>query len=219
VQESEPAWSVVSVEMSADLTANDGGADVTIRYVLSGTPRGAPIPVDLPVDVSLLGFEDASASEFVLEGGPSIALRSASGSRRIASVRPVPGQIDDDVVRLGLSYRIERAVIEDGGTLRVRLPVLAGPSAPGAGEGGGFRARVITPRGWRVTEPFPSGLRADGEGVWSVSLPVVPAFVGFRGRLDGGWHPGLPLVADLLTLVVLAGVLIVGARHLRSMAA
>ena len=123
----------------------------------------------------------------------------------------------DGVGVVELSYRVDGAVVDEGGRLRAWIPVLTGPPAA-AGAEGGFTARLRLPEGWMVSEGFPSGLRPDDDGSWSVGLQVAPSMVGFRGRSDGRWRPSLPLMVDLLTVLVLCGFSTVGWRHLSGVA-
>jgi hypothetical protein len=215
----EGGWSVVSARMVADLTADDGSADVTIRYVLSGTPRGAPLPLDRTVPVELLGVADTRVAEVSVEGTGPVVLWPTRGVHRAAGVELPAGAAMGDTAALRISYTVEGAVPADGARLRGRVPVLSGPSAPAPGAGGGFEARLLVPPAWRLSEGFPSTLRAEEAGVWSVALPVSPAFVGFRGRADGTWRPGLTLFVDVLTLTILTVFTFFGWRHLRSIAA
>jgi hypothetical protein len=220
------SWSVVSARLTADLTAGDGSAAVSIRYVLSGTPRGSPLPLDHPIPVDLLEFANATVAHVAVGGAERIVLWPTTGSHKaaviVAPARAVPGAIDTpsealaaEVLELDVTYRVERAVQADGVELRGRVPVLSGPSAPEPGAGGGFEARLLLPAEWRVREGFPSSLRAERAGVWSVVLPVTPSIVSFRARADGTWQPGLPLFIDVLTLVILGAFTAVGWRHLR----
>ena len=125
--------------------------------------------------------------------------------------------MDAGVGVVELSYRVDAAVVDEAGHLSARIPVLTGPPAV-AGADGSFTARLRLPEGWIVSEGFPSGLRLDGDGSWSVGLQVTPSMVGFRGRSDGTWRPSVPLVVDLLTVLILLGFSAVGWRHLSGVA-
>lgn len=217
--QAEGGWSVVSARMTADLTAEDGSAEVTVRYVLSGTPRGSPLPLERTVPVELLGVADTRVTEVSVEGAGPVVLWPTNGVHRAAGIELPMGVAGGDTVAFRITYRVEGAVRADGVRLRGRVPVLSGPSAPAPGAGGGFEARLLLPAGWRLSEGFPSTLRAEQAGSWSVALPVSPAFVGFRARSDGTWRPGLTLLVDLLTLGILAAFTYFGWRHLRSVAA
>jgi len=213
--QSDEAWSVVSARMTADLTAGDGSADVRIRYVLSGTPRGAPLPVERPVRLELLGFGGATVSAFTVDGGQPVVMWPTSGSHRAAAIAVSSEAGRGGVVGVELAYRVDGAVERADETLRARVPLLSGPSSPEQGVDGGFEARISFPPEWRLSEAFPSGLQAVEPGVWAGTLPVVPALVGFRGRSDGSWRPGFPLVADLVMLALLGAFTWFGWRHLR----
>lgn len=214
-------WSVVSVRMTADLTADDGSAEVTLRYRLSGTPRGAPLPLDRPIPVELLGFAGATVEEIAVGDRAPVVLWPTRGSHRAAEIDPRlaggpgVGEAEGEVLPLQITYRVENAVARDGVDLRARLPVLSGPSPPESGPEAGFAATLRLPRAWRLSEGFPSTIRAEEAGVWSATLPVTPAFVGFRARADGTWRPGLTVLVDAVTLAILAGFVAFGWRHLR----
>ncbi len=202
--------------MIADLTAADGSAAVIVSYVLRAADGGL-LPAGSPIDFELLGFGEATTDRFVAWGTTPVLLWEMVGSHRAAAISAP--STEDDALLIELSYSIERAVEEDEGRLHVRVPVLNGPSAPDPGSGGGFEARLLLPPGWDLSEGFPSGLRPAGPtGVWAVSLPVVPAMVGFRGSSDGSRRLGLPVVIDLLMLLALGGFAVVGWRHLSGLA-
>lgn len=209
------AWQVVSARMVADLTAADGGADVIMHYVVRAAD-GGPLPLSTPIEIDVLGFGDADVPRVTVWGTTPVDLWETVGTHRAAAIEP-PASAADEALLLELSYRVENAVERDSGALRARIPVVSGPTAPA--PDGRFEARVLLPPGWQLREGFPSGLRAAGaEGVWRVTLPVVPAMVGFRGRSDGKVGPGVPLMIDLLTLGLLFGFAFVGWRHLRGVA-
>jgi len=220
------SWAVASARMEADLRAGDGGAEVRIQYVFVGTTSGAPLPLDRPIPIELLGFADATAVEVFVGAGAAIALRPTVGSHREAVISPRDVFAGDALggnptpngtLSVDLSYRVERAVEVDGARLRGRIPAVTGPTP--SPDGSGFHVTLLLPDDWVVADGFPSGLRRAPSGAYEVSLPVVPAMVGFRARSDGRWRPGLPLVIDLLTLVLLTGFAAFGWRHLRSVAA
>jgi hypothetical protein len=139
---------------------------------------------------------------------------TAQGRQRAADI-PLPSDRDSPEVVVELTYDVAGAVVSDGVARRARIPVLAGPSAPEPGDGGGFEARVVVPPGWRIAEGFPSSLRADESGVLTATLQVTPAFVGFRARSDGRWRPGVPLLVELIMAVILGAFATLGLRHLR----
>jgi len=214
-QTPEGGWRVISADLTAELDASDGSADVEIRYVLAADATSASGD-RAPVLLELLGFGEATAERVSVNGGGEVVLWPTVGTHRSAAIGIVDGG-GVERTALTLRYRVERAVERSGATMRVVVPVVTGPGAPAAGEAG-FTARLIVPDGWTPSEGFPSGLRADTDGAYVTRLPVVPAMVGFRGRTDGAWRPGLPLVLDLLTLLILMGFSVVGWRHLRRLA-
>lgn len=212
----DPDWTVLSVQMNADLSAADGSAEVTMRYVL-GPDSGRMLPLTRPVRFELLGFGDATVERVSVSSGRSFELWPTQGSHRAASLF-LSEVTAGSTVPLEVRYRVEAAVHEDGPRLRARIPTLTGPAEPIGEDGVGFTARLILPPEWVASEGFPSGLREDTDGVWSVSLQTSPSMVGFRGRSDGLWRPGVPLAVDLVTLLILLGFSAVGWRHLSGVA-
>lgn len=209
-------WTVQSVRFEADLSRGDGGADVTVEYVL--TPPTVDAARAAPVTFEMLGFGDAETDRFSTADGRAVVLWPTHGSHRAAALS-APDAVSGDAVPLVVRYRIDDAVTSDGGELVVRVPVLTGPPTATGDGAGDFGARVLLPDGWAVSEGFPSGLRAGEGGSWEVTLPTVPAMVGFRGRSDGAWRPGIPLLVDLVTLTILIVFSWFGWRHLRGVAA
>lgn len=221
-QDAPTEWSVVSAELEADVSATDGSARVRLRYELSGTPLGAPLPLDRLIDFELLGFGEARVDDVMVRMTGSdeehrVVLRPASGSLETAVVRP-PAEVGARTLRLDVSYRVVSAVVGTS-DLRGRVPVLTGPPVLVDPAGPGFRARLEVPREWALTEAFPSRLRRSEDGVYEVTLAVVPAVVGFRARADGTWRPGVPLLVDALALALLGAFAAFGWRHLRRVAA
>lgn len=212
----DPDWLLRSVHLDADLSAGGGAADVVVRFELSALGDG-PLSLSRPLRVEVLTFGDATVDRFVTSSGDSVEFQPTHGTHSAASVRIPESSMVDGVGVVELSYRVDGAVVDEGGRLRARIPVLTGPPAA-AGAEGGFTARLRLPEGWMVSEGFPSGLRPDDDGSWSVGLQVAPSMVGFRGRSDGRWRPSLPLVVDLLTVLVLCGFSTVGWRHLSGVA-
>ena len=208
-------WAVVSVHFEADLTAADGAAEVRIRYLLAAEAGGA-LPLDVPIAVDLLGFDDATTDRFTADG-IGVELWPTTGSHRAAAVH-APTAASGSVLPMEFRYRIERAVVDDGGRLRGRIPVLSGPSPPTSEGGDAFEARLLLPETWVPSEGFPSGLRVQPDGTYAVTLQAVPSVVGFRGRSDGIRRPGLPLLMDLLTVLLLISFSAFGWRHLRGVA-
>jgi len=202
--------------MDADLSSGDGSAEVTMRYVL-GPTSGPILPLAQPVRFELLGFGDATVERLTVSNGRSVELWPTQGSHRAASLF-LPVATTGSTVPLEVRYRVEAAVHEDGAQLRARIPTLTGTAEPSGDAGAGFTARLILPSEWMVSEGFPSGLREDIDGTWAVSLQTSPSMVGFRGRSDGVWRPGVPFAVDLVTLLILLGFSAVGWRHLSGVA-
>ena len=209
-------WVVLSASMTADLTAGDGSALVTLSYVFGPAQPGGALPVDRAIPLELLGFADATAEDVSVDGNTRLVLWPTVGSHRSATLRP-PVEADGTSFPIEFSYRIDRAVEATGDRRRGRVPVLSGPPPRGDGATGGFDARLLLPEGWTVDDGFPSGMRRSDDGSWTVALPVVPAMVGFRATVGGRRSPGLPLVIDLLTFTLLVAFAAFGWRHMRRM--
>lgn len=209
-------WVVLSASMTADLTAGDGSALVTLSYVFGPTEPGGPLPVDRAIPLELLGFGDATTDDVTADGDTRLVLWPTVGSHRSATLRP-PFEADGSTFPVEFRYRIQRAVATNGDRLRGRVPVLSGPPPRGDGATGGFEARLLLPEGWTLNDAFPSGMRRSDDGSWAVALPVVPAMVGFRATVGSGWNPGLPLVVDVLTFTFLVAFAAFGWRHMRRM--
>jgi len=209
-------WVVLSARMTADLTAADGSALVTLEYVFGSSESGGALPVDRAIPLELLGFADATTDDVLAGGETRLVLWPTVGSHRAAMLRP-PFEVQGNAFPVEFSYRIERAVETSGDRLRGRVPVLSGPAPRGDGATGGFEAKLLLPDGWTLNDAFPSGMRRNEDGVWAVALPVVPALVGFRATAGDGWSPGLPLMIDVLTLGFLLAFAAFGWRHMRRM--
>jgi hypothetical protein len=210
-----PSWRVESAQMEADASAGDGAAQVTIHYTFVADGGGA-LPLDVPIPVELLGFGEATAESFTVGAGRSVPLSVTGGTHRSGEIIP-PSAVTGDALPIEVRYRVEHAIEVEDGRVRGRIPTLTAP--PLVAGGAGFRAIVILPNQWSLLEGFPSGLRLNPSGHYEVSLPVVPAMIGFRGRTDGRWRPGIPLLVDLLTLTILCGFAVFGWRHLSGVAA
>lgn len=214
------AQSVVrSVTMSADLTAGDGSAAVSVVIDF------VPDTVDLRIE--LLGFERATAETFRIggTGGRQIRFDERSGSRAwvviphggFESVGLTPGEATAPR-RITASYTVRDAVSHDGALVRVRVPVLTVALPPARDAGDVFRAVLRTPPQWSLTESFPTGFVSSSPGQYDVELAVPPSVVSLRARSDGAWRPGVPLVLDVLAGAILLVFLIVGWRHLHAAA-
>ena len=201
---------VQSARLYADLSPDDGGAEVRVEYVLD--VRGTP-----ELRFELLGFGSASADAFWIGGertGTRIELDAETGSMRAANFTLSLAETSEPY-HLVAHYWIAEAVRLDGPEVRMRIPVLSISFPPADGVRDLFRAELRLPPAWSVTEGFPTGLEANDDGVYAVTLPVVPSLVSARGRTDGRWRPGMPLVIDLLTAAALLVFSFVGWRHLR----
>ncbi|MEM7416700.1 MAG: hypothetical protein AAF389_14440 [Gemmatimonadota bacterium] len=202
------AWTFDRAEVRVDVIPADRAADVAIDYTLEWTGDGTSTPG--PVDVALLGLPEATVAE-VIANGDVIVLWPASGSRRVAAI-PAPPLAADGSAGLAIRYRVPGAVDVDGSSAVLRAPLLTGPSP--RQDADGFHLGVHVPTGWRSNDAFPSGLRPDADGVLRASLAVVPAYVRMDARTDDEWEPGLPLVLDLVTILILGSFAFAGWRHL-----
>ncbi len=202
-----------SAVVRADLTAAGGGARVRVEYVVDGVEPGGT------VSATILTFASSRPADL-----------SVGAAGEAADFEPGPGraQVVELPVELGPSgdawvvaeYTIPSPVAMDGQALRSHVPVLSLDIAPAEARPGLFSAEVIVPADWTVSEVFPTGMRetspsAEGGRTWSVELPVVPATLSFRAHTDGGWHPGLPLVLDVLAALIILSFSFFGWRHLR----
>ncbi len=201
---------VQSAHLYADLSPDDGGAEVRIEYMLD--VQGAP-----EMRFELLGFGSASAESFWLGGqstGVRMQLDAETGSMRAAAFTLTLADRSEPY-HLIAEYWIADAVQLDGEDFRLSVPVLSIGFPPADGVSDLFRAELELPPEWSVSEGFPTGLEANDEGVYTVALPVVPSMVSARGRTDGTRGPGLPLVIDLLTAAILLAFSFMGWRHLK----
>jgi hypothetical protein len=200
---------VRSVRVVVDLSDGTGTAAVRAEYVLSG------VGADSVVRGTALDFAGATIE----------ALRAGEDGRPLPILRPralvtlarlplTPGAAGEGSVVV--SYEVPGAVVVRGAAIRGHVPVLSLDLPPEATSPGLFRAELRLPPEWSVAEGFPTGMAPAGApGVYDVDLAVVPALVGFRGRSDGAWRPGLPLALDAAGLVLLVAFSAVGWRHLR----
>lgn len=201
---------VRSVRLYADLSADDGGAEVRVEYVLD--VRGTP-----ELRFELLGFGSATTDLFWLgeeRTGTQVQLDTETGSMRAASFTLSLAETGEPYHLVGV-YRIAEAVQRDGEDVRVRVPVLSVAFPPTDGVPDLFRAELRLPPAWSVAEGFPTGLEADDEGLYVVDLPVVPSVISLRGRADGAWRPGLPLLIDVLIGAILLAFGFMGWRHVK----
>jgi hypothetical protein len=232
IEARQTPWRIASMRMHAVVDAAGRGADVTMRWTLVSAEPGGPLPLEAPVPIELLGFDDAAVEEVDQVDGGTVVLWPTHGSHRAAAIQP-PFESSGSALELELAYRAESVVHGDGPSVRVRIPVLTGPPVAGAEPGAvdvaalqaaglgpvGFSVALEAPPGWRVADGFPSGLRRDDAGTLRATLPVSPSMVGFRARTDGVWRPGFPLLIDALTLAVLLGFALRGWIHLRGVVA
>ena len=207
---------VRSVALEAEVDPTDAAARVRVRYELAVSAGEVVVPFEL------LGFGEATADGFVVQGTPgAVALAPVSGSRRTARVALAGEAVGTRVVEA--AYRVAGAVRREDGAVRVEIPVLSVAWPPETSLPGHFTAQVRVPPGWRIVEGFPSGLTPSEEpgaaGAYVVDLSVTPSVVSLRGRDDGAWRPGLPLVLDTLVLLAVLGCGWLGWLHLRGVAA
>ncbi|MDA0311326.1 MAG: hypothetical protein O2992_04325 [Gemmatimonadetes bacterium] len=201
---------VRSARMYADLSPDDGGAEVRIDYELQ-TDGIAPLRFEL------LGFGDSKAEGFWFgdrDTGVPMRLEAEVGSMR-ASEFSLNSAAEDGAFVFTARYWIADAVVRSGNRVTVNVPVLsvALPPSPDAEEV--FGAEVVLPDGWAVSGSFPTGISQSAASTFSVGLAVVPAVVTVRGRTDGVWRPDLALTLEVLAGLVLLVFGAFGIRHLR----
>lgn len=202
--------------MVVDLSAPGSEAQVRLEYLLDSVSDGAALRV------SALRF-GTTRVEDVRTGGGAVALRTLSGEKSGATVTAVAAGAPGSA-RVTLSYAVSGSVTEDGkDAMRGYLPVLSLDLPPDEARPGLFHAEVLLPSSWSLSEAFPTGLAPtanpmDGTRRWAVDLPVVPSVVSFRAHQDARWHPGLPLLLDLLAGAILLVFSLVGWGHLRRFA-
>lgn len=207
--------SVRSARMVVDLSDAGSGARVRLEYLLDGVPDGTAL------GLSVLRFGSARVED-VRAGNMAVALRALPG---VAAAATVTAEATDapESARVVLSYVVTDPVTEDvEGALRGYLPVLSLDLPPEEARPGLFQAELRLPGSWRLSEAFPTGLTSTGvpdeTGRWGVDLAVVPSVVSFRAHPDARWHPGLPLILDLLAGGILLLFASVGWGHLRRVA-
>jgi hypothetical protein len=120
--------------------------------------------------------------------------------------------------RLAASYVVNNARITRGETVRVHIPVLTVALPPLRDVGDVFHAEVLVPSYWSVTDGFPTALRSTADGMYAVDLAVAPSVISVRARTDGAWRPGLPVILDVLAGFILLAFVVIGWRHLHSVA-
>lgn len=198
-----------SARLVVDLTGANGEAEVRVEYELEGAGHG-------PVEASVLAFGGAEVAGVRSGEGGEVAIRPVHGA---AGALALAAHEEGGATRVRAAYTVRRPVVERGGSLRGFIPVVTVDRRPAEARPGLFRAELLLPEAWTVSEAFPSGLRragppSDGAVVWVAELPVVPSLLSFRAHPDLDWHPGLPLVLDLLVGAALLGFVSVGWRHL-----
>jgi hypothetical protein len=224
---------VRSVALFADMNTDDGSVDVRVEIdFMSDDTAG--------LRVELLGFANGTADGFrATADGPLIRFAERSGSREWVVLesrdfeRMGIERIDRDASpsgprlgpdsartywRLAASYVVNNARITKGETVRVHIPVLTVALPPLRDVGDVFHAEVLVPSYWSVTDGFPTALRSTADGVYAVDLAVAPSVISVRARTDGAWRPGLPVILDVLAGLILLVFVVIGWRHLRSVA-
>jgi len=199
-----------SARMYADLSPDDGGAEVRIDYELQ-TDGIAPLRFEL------LGFGDARAEGFWFgdrDTGVPMRLEAEVGSMR-ASDFSLNAGAEDGAFVFTARYWIANAVVRSGNRVTVNVPVLSVALPPSPDAEDVFGAEVVLPDGWAVSGSFPTGISQAADGTFSVALAVVPAVVTVRGRTDGVWRPDLAVTLEVLSGLVLMVFGAFGIRHLR----
>jgi len=192
------------------------GADAQV--ILEIEVEHADETATLPATV--LDFGDARLADLAVgsEGAPA-TLEYERGAARAGTVAVEPGPTPETRLVLA-TYRVRDAIRARGASVRAHVPVLSVDRPPAAATPGFFRVELKLPPEWSLTEGFPSRIRrTDRAGVYEVDLSVVPSVISFRGRVDGAWRPGVPLLLDLSAALILLVFSAVGLRHLRAVAA
>lgn len=201
-----------AVRMSVAFSGPD--AQVILEIEVERAEGTATLPA------TILDFGEARLADLALGSeGAAATLEYSRGVARAGTVIVEPGPTPETRLVLA-TYRVPEAIRARGATLRAHVPVLSVDRPPTTATPGFFRVELRLPPEWSVTEGFPSHLRrTDRPGVYDVDLSVVPSVISFRGRLDGAWRPGVPLLLDLSAAVILLAFSAVGLRHLRAVAA
>jgi hypothetical protein len=197
----------------ASLTNEHEAARVRVEYTLSGAVPGSRIPAT----VLTFGSEPPTALALGSAGEPA-SFSPGPGRAQVALLPVEVGNAGE--ARVVAEYTVPSPVSEVGGALRGHIPVLSLDRVPQEAQPGLFHGEVNVPAGWTFSEAFPTGLsRSDVQegayAVYAVDLSVVPATLSFRAYTDGAWHPGLPLILDVLAALIVVGFSFAGWRHLR----
>ena len=203
------AGQVIRVDVSAD-ARETGAADVSMSYRLEVEPGIRVVPF------TLLLFAPASVAEVSAQvGGEALAVRMpGAGGPRLEGEIELPAALGaSGQVSLDVGYRVEGAVREDGGGVRIVLPMLAVDWAPAEARPGMFQAEVTLPEGMEAREIFPVTVSGGATpGMARASLQVLPAVVQVRARPEGNLGLSLPGVLELLVLIA---VIVCGMAGLR----
>lgn len=204
---------VRSVVVSAQLSDDVGDARVRIEYVVAGAQAGRTI------SATILSFGVAPAVDLTV-GAAGVAASFRPGPGR-AQVVDLPVEMDPSGEgRVIVEYTVPSPVSAHGEALRGHLPILSLDRVPEEARPSLFSAEMTLPAGWTVAEAFPTGMhrvhdQAGATATYAVQLQVVPATLSFRAFTSGGWHPGLPLILDVLAGLVILAFSFAGWRHLR----
>jgi hypothetical protein len=229
---------VGSARFFADVATDGPSARIRVVYEVVGAEPGGTIPATLLA----FGVAEPTSLRMGAEGRAGVFAR---GPKR-AWTASLPVEVTPSgAQQVVAEYTVPFPALENGDVLRVHLPVLSLDLAPDEAQPGLFQALVTLPAAWRISETFPTGLRAadapghvgdgrdgrdgddGGDGrdgrdgrdgavqVHAVDLQVVPAAVSFRARTDGAWRPGLPLLLEVITGLILAVFSFFGWRHLK----
>ncbi|MCY4647386.1 MAG: hypothetical protein OXE73_10985 [Gammaproteobacteria bacterium] len=203
---------VVRVAVSAD-ARETGAADVSMSYRLEVEPGMRVVPF------TLLLFAPASVAEVSAQvGGEALAVRmpGAGGPRLEGGIELPTALAASGQLSLDVGYRVEGAVREDGGGVRIVLPMLAVDWAPAEARPGMFQAEVTLPEGMEAREIFPVTVSGGATpGMARASLQVLPAVVQVRARPEGNLGLSLPGVLELLVLIAVIACGMAGLRLVR----
>jgi len=125
-----------------------------------------------------------------------------------------PGEDLRGLVRVPDGWRLEAipfettVTAEADGWFRVSVPIPADSA-----DDLDFAAVIHPPPGYRVRDPFPTRVEAEGAGV-RMSLPAPPSFLRFRLAPADAWLPGPVALVEIAVLGLFLGLALFGAFRL-----
>ncbi|MCA9736581.1 MAG: hypothetical protein R3E98_10855 [Gemmatimonadota bacterium] len=192
--------------MRAEVTLAEAQVQVRLQARMSDVGRAFPL--------TALAFTDAAPQDLVLvRDGRTIPLAVRAEGRRWMAEAPAVGL---DTAQVELRYVVPVPVPGPGDAdARAAVPLFVPGTGVGAVAADFFTAEIRLASNTRLVESFPSGFRADGEGRYRLDLSTMPALVRVRARpADASALTGVG-VFEALVVAVIAGVGMLGWRHLR----